>query len=243
MKQLISNICRKAAFQRIVVMVFTWLVAAQSAWCNDAKPSDEHILNDAAPLENTETFKQAAIYSGYRFVTPVDNSASAAPYQRQKSGAAGGFSAGISGADLKLSTDAQFLHADDYLAELLLDYSGLYRLKLDSTAIWHNLQRLPPASATSVASIEQDSGSSPGTRTVISRANNRFKLGNNPIHLHLNYWQLTVRAQNSSVSRIMVLMRIRTVSSPAPFRSTASPVRALSGWMLTPGRSMHPIVS
>ncbi len=191
MKQEISHMLQNAAFLRSIILLMAGLAAVQTAWCDDTKPAEDRIVKEETPADSSGEFRQAALYSGYRFVTPVDNPASAAPYQRQKSGVAGGFSAGSFGADLKLSADAQFLHSDDYLAELLLDYSGLYRLKLDSTALWHNLQRLPPASATAVAAVEMDRGSSYGTRTVISRANNRIKLGNNPIHLNLNYWQLT----------------------------------------------------
>ena len=176
--------------QFVSVTILILLVASpRTAWSDDAQKLDEHV--GESPPRGDESISHAAIYSGYRFITPVDNASAAGSYQRQKSGVAGGFSAGTVGADLKLSADGQFLHADDYNAELSLGYAGLYTLKLDSTAIWHNLVRLPPATADSVTSSERDSGSSYGTRTIISRASNRIKLGNNPIHLNLNYWQLT----------------------------------------------------
>lgn len=174
---------------RLILFCLAVLLASRPAWCDDAPLPDEQTMSGSASAAGSQTFQQAA-YTGYRFVTPVDNPAAAAPYMRQKSGVSGGFSAGTVGADLKLAAYAQFLQMDDYDAELLLDYSGLYRLKLNSTSLWHNLERLAPASAASVASRELDSVGSYGTRTIISQANNRIKLGNYPIHLNLNYWQL-----------------------------------------------------
>jgi len=173
------------------ILLLTLVLSVQPARCEDAPPSDAVDLADDAAVVEVEAFQQAALYAGYRFISPVDNPALAAPYLRLKSGVSGGFSAGTVAADLKLSADAQFLHPDDYDAGLVLDYSGLYRLSLQSSSLWHNLERLPSASIAPEPGQDRDNGSSYGVRTVISRATNRFKLGNNPIHLNLNYWQLT----------------------------------------------------
>lgn len=176
---------------RLVSVTILLLPAAypRTAWSEEAQKLDEQ--GGESPAKSVEEVNHAAVYSGYRFVTPIDNASAASTYQRQKSSVIGGFSAGTLGTDLKLSVDGQFLHADDYNADLSLGYAGLYTLKMESIALWHNLERLPPAAATSVTSSERDPGSSYGTRTVISRASNRIKLGNNPLHLNLNYWQLT----------------------------------------------------
>lgn len=191
MRPLFCKISWGVVLLRCIVLILPGLAIVRTAWCDDLQKPDERGVNAGAPAERTGALSQAAVYSGYRFVTPVDSPSAAAPYQRNKSGIAGGFSAGMVGADLKLSADAQFLHSDDYNSELFLSYAGLYSLKLDSTSLWHNLERLPPSTAAAVTASERDNGSSYGTRTVISRAHNRIKLGNNPIHLNLNYWQLT----------------------------------------------------
>lgn len=191
MKQLFGNVKRAAAFISGIILLLTALLVSQMAWCDETQTVDQKAVSDVAADANIQEFRRAAVYGGYRFATPVDNPSSAAPYQRQKSSFAGGFSAGTVGSELKLSADARFLHEDDYDAELLLGYAGLYSLRLNSTSLWHNLERLPPASVASVTPIVLDSGISYGTRTTISRANNRLKLGNYPIHLNLNYWQLT----------------------------------------------------
>lgn len=166
-------------------------LSPRPAWCEDADRVDGVELTDEAETAEGESFQQAAVYAGYRFISPVDNPTLAAPYLRLKSGVSGGFSAGTVASGLKLSADARFLHPDDYDADLALDYSGLYRLALHSSSLWHNLERLPSASIAPEPGQDADLGASYGVRTVISQAKNRFKLGNNPIHLNLNYWQLT----------------------------------------------------
>jgi len=135
-------------------------------------------------------YRQAAVYSGYRFITPVDNSAVAAPYMRLKPGVIGGFSAGSVGSDMKLAVNANFLHEDDYQTDLFFDFGGYYRLSLDSMALWHNLLRetLTPGA---LVPRELDPGLSYGVRTTASQVNNRIKMGNNPLHLNLGYWELT----------------------------------------------------
>lgn len=191
MKRIFGDIPQDVARSIRVIALLTVLAAVPPAWSYDLQPQNEQLPGDPVTAADVEAVRQAAAYAGYRFVAPLDNPSAAAPYQRQKSGFGGGFSLGTIGSELKLSADSQFLHADDYNAGLFLDYAGYYSLKLDSSALWHNLERLPPATATAVSSNELDSGSRFGLRTVISRASNRIKLGNNPIHFNLNYWQIT----------------------------------------------------
>ncbi len=191
MKSIFGEITRDAALATGIIALLAVLATPPAVWGSDSQPPDEQAAGEPAAAADVETVRQAAVYSGYRFVAPLDNPSAAAPYQRQKSGLGGGFSLGTIGSELKLTADGQFLHADDYNAGLFLDYAGYYSLKLDSSALWHNLERLPPATATAVSSNELDGGSRFGLRTVISRAGNRIKLGNNPIHLNLNYWQIT----------------------------------------------------
>lgn len=174
-----------------ILLLTATLLAAQPAWCSELPFPDEPAINDEAGPAAVKALQQAAVYAGYRFISPADNPAAAAPYLRLRSGASGGFSAATAGTDFKLHTDAQFLHSDDYIASLLLDYSGLYRLSLDSRSLWHNLERLPTASIAPVPGQDLDIGNNYGVGTVITQANNRIKLGNNPVHLNLNYWQLT----------------------------------------------------
>jgi len=146
--------------------------------------------------QETEAYRFANVQAGYRFITPDGATAAAAPYSRLKSGVGGGLSAGTLGSSLKLSGEALMLHDDDYHANLFFDYGGYYRLHLETEAFWHNLlmERLPQASAGQYATTQ----SSPptdgyGVRTGISQVENRIKLGNNPIHINLGYWELSRR--------------------------------------------------
>jgi len=136
-----------------------------------------------------ETHHHSSVQSGYRFVTPDGPPAAAAPYGRFKSGASGGFSAGTLGSDLKLTVDGSYLHEDDYNTELFFDYGGRVRFNAESGALWHNLLReqLNPGS---LNLITRDQDVTYGVRTAITRADTRIKLGNNPFHLNLGYWEL-----------------------------------------------------
>lgn len=190
MKRIFNKIPPNLFFLRLPLLVAALLAAAHPALCDETTDHDDSLIAEDVVADD-EGYQHAAAYAGYRFVSPVDNPAVAAPYLRLKSGVSGGFSVGTVGSDLKLLAETQFLHADDYNAGLVLDYSGLYRLKIQSTSLWHNLERTPPVSIASVTARELDSGSSYGARAVITRADNRIKLGNNPIHLNINYWQLS----------------------------------------------------
>ena len=136
-----------------------------------------------------ETHRYASLHSGYRFITPDGPALAASPYVRLKSGVTGGVSAGALGSDLKLMIDGGFLHEDDYHAELFLDYSGMVRFHAASGAIWHNLLREQITPGTLVhRPLDQDMDY--GVRTAITQADTRIKLGNNPFHLNLGYWEL-----------------------------------------------------
>lgn len=190
MRHVFKDIPRNLLSLKLPLLVAALLTAAHPAFCNEAPAREGTGMADDVLADDIEALHHAAVYAGYRFVSHVDNPAAAVPYLKLKSGVSGGFSAGTVGSGLKLLAETRFLHADDYTAGLLLDYSGLYRLKIESSSLWHNLERTPPASAALVTSRELDSEISYGTRTVISRAENHIKLGNNPVHLNLNYWQL-----------------------------------------------------
>jgi hypothetical protein len=178
---------RQARFCHLLTTLL-FLLVPRPALCDAVNtPFPREDANPA--FHDHGTLQQAALYSGYRFITPGGNTASA-PYLQSSSGIIAGFSAGIAGESLKLYADAQFLNTDDYSSELFLDYAGLYRLTLESSALWHNLAHIPPVAASGVNAIDLNSGARYGTRTIITRAKNRIKLGTSPVHIDLDYWQL-----------------------------------------------------
>lgn len=186
MGHLTSFIVSGAALPRHILFVVLYLLAVSPAWCDVA----ETVTAEESAPTVFETVHQTALYSGYRFMASSDRMAAAAPYVRGAAGMVGGFSAGSVGESLKISADGQFLHVDDYAAELFLDYAGLYRLKLESVALWHNREHTAPVSTATITARDLGSDTLFGSRTIISRANNRIKLGDNPIHVNLDYWQL-----------------------------------------------------
>jgi hypothetical protein len=136
-----------------------------------------------------ETHRHAWVQSGYRFITPDGPTVAASPYGRLKSGVNGGLSAGSLGSDLKLSVDGNFLHEDDYHTELFFDYRGLVRFHAESGALWHNLPREQVNPGT-LDPLPREQDMDYGVRTAVTQADTRLKLGNNPIHLNLGYWEL-----------------------------------------------------
>lgn len=130
------------------------------------------------------------VRAGYRFVTPVDNARAAAPYLRLKGGLMGGIAAGSIAPDLKVSGAATVINEDDYHAELLLDGGGAYRFNLESQALWHNLltEQLSPTGT--VVTQDLNPGQEYGLRVSTHQMEGRVRLGNNPFHLSLGYWEL-----------------------------------------------------
>ena len=170
--------------KRSAVAIFLFSLLCASAVQADIESDDEETLE--TPVH---TQRQATIQSGYRFITPDGHAAAAAPYSRLKSGVNGGFLASTLGPDLKLTVDGSFLHEDDYHTELFFDYGGLVRLHLESGALWHNLLRDQVNPGTlGLISLEQNQ--TYGVRTAVSQADTRIRLGNNPFHLNLGYWEL-----------------------------------------------------
>lgn len=160
--------------------------------CAAAEPVDaaesEPVFSESN--EPATTVNNVSLAAGYRFLTPDGPPTAAAPYERFKSGATGGFSAATLGSNLKLNVNGIFLHEDDYQSELAFDYRGFVRLQASSEAMWHNLLREQIHPGTQLFLNELDPGETYGVRTTTTQARARIKLGNNPFHLNLGYWEL-----------------------------------------------------
>lgn len=167
------------------------LYAADKIGENAVQVNDvpENPDSEEAPVE-TERYGTARI--GYRFLNSDGVGTAANNYTRLKSGAMLGLSAGTIGSDLKLSGAATLINGDDYHAELLFDGGGAYRFHLESEALWHNLlpEALPPATAGFVATQNLSPGADYGLRISTHAAEAKIRLGNNPMHLTLGYWEL-----------------------------------------------------
>ena len=107
---------------------------------------------------------------------------------RLKSGVIGGFSAGTLGTDLKLTIDGNFLHEDDFYwncSSTIWRPGAFPRRKRG--ALWRNRKREQAAWDAGLRPLDQDV--TYGTRLQLRRQT-RIKLGNNPFHLNLGYWEL-----------------------------------------------------
>lgn len=183
-------------YQLFLILLLLTVVPALPAYgdvgeSHETEAKSEADIRDGHVLSG-KPYTYASLQSGYLFVTPDGPTGAAAPYGRLKSGPTAALSAGTLNSDLKLALDGQFLNEDDYRGELSLDYSGYYRLHVEGGALWHNLlpERLPQ-STDSFRSQPLDTGASYGLRTTTTLVENRIKLGNNPFHINLGYWQLT----------------------------------------------------
>jgi hypothetical protein len=187
---------QKMLLAPLVVCSGLMFLAAPVFAADSAIPDAGVENHEAQADQEVEAYRFAHAQAGYRFITPDGATAAAASYDRLKSGVTGGLSAGTLGSSLKLSGDALLFDEDDYHANLFLDYGGYYRLHLENDAFWHNLltEQLPQSTTGQYATTQ----SSPpadgyGVRTGITRVENRIKLGNNPIHINLGYWELSRR--------------------------------------------------
>ena len=169
------------------------LMSASSALCETEAVNDEETEEDLivdSPIEELKPLTPVSIQVGYRFITPDGPMAAASPYGRLKSGVTGGFSAANLGSDLKLSVDGLFLHEDDYQTELIFDYAGLVRFHASSAALWHNLLR-EQINPGPLVLHSKDNEREYGINNTTNQAETRIKLGNNPFHVNLGYWELT----------------------------------------------------
>lgn len=176
---------------RLMLVLFLLLAAGQAFAENGAEENVAEAAGDEPDVADVavKTSNFALLQSGYRFVSPDGPLAAAAPYGRLKSGMTGGLSAGTLGKDIKLTVDGIFLHEDDYQAEMEFDYNGLLRFNLASAALWHNLLR-EPVNPGVLGLKELDSGQLYGVGSTTTQVNTRIKMGNNPFHLNLGYWEL-----------------------------------------------------
>lgn len=173
----------------ILLLTTFWAVPAFS----ESDLREEGALKAETPAGTAavpDTHTTGLLQAGYRFISPDGPTAAAMPYGRLKSGMAGGFSAATLSSDLKLVVDGTYLHEDDYHSELFADYAGLVRVHAESGALWHNLLREQVNPGSAITLRETDAGRSYGTRSAISQVDTRIKLGNNPFHLNIGYWEL-----------------------------------------------------
>lgn len=132
-----------------------------------------------------EAQRQTAVSAGYRFVGIRDVGGRAAEYDYLHSSFTGDARLVHLGKDLKLDVDGAFLNRKDYVANLMFDYAGYYRLTARTESLYHNLDH-----ETSDVNIIDDLDRSAryGITTRQDTVQFRYKLRDYPIHLNLSHW-------------------------------------------------------
>lgn len=184
---------------RIVLLSAIALLLTGVPYLYAEENSDIIHIHENDPSENSEpeitpveTERYGTARVGYRFLNSDGVGTAASPYTRLKSGAMLGLSAGSIGTDQKLSGAATVINEDDYHAEMLFDGGGAYHFHLESQALWHNLilEQQPPATPGYTAVQNLSPGENPGLRVSTHQADAKIRLGSNPMHLTLGYWEL-----------------------------------------------------
>lgn len=133
-----------------------------------------------------EAYRHLEASAGYRFVGIRDSGGRAAEYDYLHSSFAGDARLVHLGKDLKLDVDGAFLNRKDYVANLMFDYAGYYRLTARTESLFHNLDHL----TTPDVDIFRDDN--PADRYGITTRQDtiqfRYKLRDYPIHLNLSHW-------------------------------------------------------
>lgn len=151
--------------------------------------ADEEIfvgsLEQPDPESEIEAHRQVEASAGYRFVGIRDHGGRAAEYDYLHSSFIGDTRLVHLGKDLKLDVDGAFINRKDYVANLMFDYAGYYRLNARTESLYHNLDHL-----TSDLGIVDNSD--PFARYGITARQDtvqfRYKLHDYPIHLNLSHW-------------------------------------------------------
>lgn len=133
-----------------------------------------------------EAYRHREASAGYRFVGIGDNGGRAAEYDYLHSSFAGNARLVHLGKDLKLDVDGAFLNRKDYLANLMFDYAGYYRLTARTESLFHNLDHL------TMPDVDIFHDDNPADRYGITTRQDtvqfRYKLRDYPIHLNLSHW-------------------------------------------------------
>jgi hypothetical protein len=161
-------------------------------------PADEQelpVVPETAPVR-TETHTLTEAQAGYRFISVNRYGGRAAEYEYLHSNPVLGGLANYLGPDTKYSLEGGYLNDNDYHGDLTYDYKGIYRFKLTTESLFHNLDHEPlfaPAFTLGTASyipVDLDPADLYGVRVEQDQAQFRYKFPRFPVHLNLGYWRM-----------------------------------------------------
>ncbi|WP_026840641.1 porin family protein [Citrifermentans bremense] len=172
----------------------------------EAPPEPEpQLLVDLNPLpaeydRQVEVLEQKGGSLGYNWLFRDRNAGRALEYGFLESSRSGGVFYRHMEKDSNLELEGFYLNENDYHGDLILDYSGDYRLHLRTESLYHNLDRevlFSPSFQSGSNSgglatyepMQLDAGAKYGVSVVQDRADFRYRLHDFPMHLNLGYWR------------------------------------------------------
>ncbi|HLO25526.1 MAG TPA: hypothetical protein VK187_05390 [Geobacteraceae bacterium] len=159
---------------------------------------DEPILleQQEPPPVKEEAHTLIDAFSGYRFISVNRYGGRAAEYEYLHSNPVLYGLLNHLAKDTRVSLEGGYLNDKDYHGELSYDYKGVYRFKLWTESLFHNLDHLqlfnPPFTLNSVPyqPIDLTPGDIYGLRVEQDLAQFRYKPERFPLHLNLGYWRM-----------------------------------------------------
>lgn len=157
----------------------------------ESLPIDTHLLVDA--------------FAGYRFLSVNGNGGRAAEYEYLHSNPVLDGLVDYMTRDNKIVLEGGFLNDKDYNGEMTYDHRGIYRFKLRTESLFHNLNHeelFTPDFANfknaTYSAIDLNPVDRYGIRVEQDLAAFRYKLPFFPLHLNLAYWRM-VKEENAQL--------------------------------------------
>ncbi len=158
----------------------------------DNVPTEEQ---EPAPAK-AETHTLANAFAGYRFLSVNRYGGRAAEFDYLHSSPALYVFAHRLSQDYQFSLEGGYLSEKDYNGDLAYDYKGIYRFKLWTESLFHNLDHeqlfAPPFTlgSTLYQSADLNAGDLYGVRVEQDLAQFRYKPERFPLHLNFGYWRM-----------------------------------------------------
>ena len=191
----------------LLVLLSAGSAAAEAEPREPAPEPDRAVAGEAAVYgadeRVVESLEQKGGQLGYSFVGVDGYGGRASEYGFLHSSRSGGLFYRTLEKEGNLELEGNFLNEHDYHGDLLIDYTGDYRLHLRTESLFHNTDRellfAPdfrarradlPVPATALYQAQQDPAQNYGVSVTQDIAEFRYRLHNFPLHVNLGYWRL-----------------------------------------------------
>lgn len=147
-------------------------------------PKETHLVGDAS--------------AGYRFFNIDGNGGRAAEYSYLHSNPELSGQLNYLGFNDKFTAEGNYQNDRDYFGDVTFDHKGIYRFKLQTESLFHNLDheglftpgQFTTSSGVLYQSVDRSPGDVYGLRVEQDLASFRYKFPLYPLHLNLEYWRM-----------------------------------------------------